>query len=73
MVSLAVVDNVSSEDVRIVSGFPKGSALSPLLFLLYTGDLALILENSLVIYADDSTLLAEVPKPSNKSVSCIIS
>ena len=33
----------------------------PLLFLLYTSDLFFILENKLISYADDSTLMAFVP------------
>ena len=37
--------------------------LDPLLFLLYTSDQPIILENTLVGYAEDSTLLAEVPNP----------
>ena len=35
--------------------------LGPLLFLLYTSELFSILENKLIGYADDSTLIAVVP------------
>ena len=42
---------------------PQGSVLGPLLFLLYTSELFLILENKLICYADDSTLMAVVPSP----------
>ena len=35
----------------------------PLLFLLYTSELFWILENKLIGYADDSTLMAVVPSP----------
>ena len=35
----------------------------PLLFLLYTSQLFSILENKLIGYADDSTLMAVVPSP----------
>ena len=34
-----------------------------LLFLLYTSELFSILENNLIGYADDSTLMAVVPSP----------
>ena len=40
-----------------------GSVLGPLLFLLYTSELFTILENKLIGYADDSTLMAVVPSP----------
>ena len=42
---------------------PQGSVLGPLLFLLYTSELFSILENKLIGYADDSTLMAAVPSP----------
>ena len=40
---------------------PQGSVLGPLLFLMYTSELFSILENKLIGYADDSTLMAVVP------------
>ena len=42
---------------------PQGSVLGQLLFLLYTSELFSILENKLIGYADDSTLMAVVPSP----------
>ena len=47
--------------VNVVSGVPQGSVLGSLLFLLYTLELLSILENKLVGYADDSTLIDVVP------------
>ena len=41
----------------------RGVFLGPLLFLLYTLKLFSILENKLIGYADDSTLMAVVPSP----------
>ena len=42
---------------------PQGSVLGPLLFLLYMPELFSILENKLIGYADESTLMAVVPSP----------
>ena len=49
--------------VKVVSAVPQGSVLGPLFFLLYTSELFYILENKLIGYADDSTLMAVVPSP----------
>ena len=46
-----------------MSGVPQGSVLGPLLFLLYTSELFSIMENKLIGYADDSTVIAVVPSP----------
>ena len=58
-----MIDGCRSKLVYVVSGMPQGSVLGPLLFLLYTSDLFSILENKLIGYADDSTLVAVVPSP----------
>ena len=42
---------------------PQGSVFDLLLFLLYTLELFSILENKLIGYADDSTLIGVVPSP----------
>ena len=61
-----MVDGCRSKLVNVVSGVPQGSVLGPLLFLLYTSELFYILENKLIGYADDSTLMAIVPSPGVK-------
>ena len=55
-----IVDGCRSKLVNVVSGVPQGSVLDPLLFLLYTLELFSILENKLIGYADNSTLMAVV-------------
>ena len=61
-----VIDGVESSSVPVISGVPQGSVLGPLLFLVYTSELSEIVENTLVTYADDSTLLATVPSPAKR-------
>ena len=58
-----MVDGCRSKLVDVVSGVPPGSVLGPLLLILYTSELFSILENKLIGYADDSTLMAVVPSP----------
>ena len=58
-----MINGCRSELVNVVSGVPQGSVLGPLLFLLYTSELFSMLENKLIGYADDSTLMAVVPSP----------
>ena len=56
-----MVDGCPNKLVNVVSGVPQGSVFAPLLLFLYTSELFHILENKLVGYADDSTLMAVVP------------
>ena len=58
-----MVDGCRNKLVNVVSGVPQGIVLLPLLFLLYTSELFSFLENKLIGYADDSTMIAVVPSP----------
>ena len=58
-----MVDSCRSKLVNVVSGVPQGSVLRPLLILLHTSELFYILENKLIDFADDFTLMAVVPSP----------
>ena len=58
-----MVDGFRSKLVNAVSGMSQSSVLGPLLFLMYSSGLFSILENKLIGYADDSTLMAVVPSP----------
>ena len=72
-VQRVVFDGICSENVRVVSGVPQGSVLGSLLILLYTSDLPITLENTLVGYTADSTLLGEVLELGNRvhTVVCL--
>jgi len=51
------INNMNSEVQEVQCGIPQGSALGPLLFLLYINDLPRAIEpNSPVIFADDCNL-----------------
>ena len=56
-----MVDGCRSKLVNAVSGVPRGSILGSVLFLLYTSEHFSILNNNLIGYADDTTLIAVVP------------
>ena len=49
--------------VDAVSRVLQGGVLGPLFFILYTSELFYILEDKLIGYAVDSTLMAVVPSP----------
>ena len=60
-----MVDGCWSKLVYVVSGVLQGSVLGALLLILFTSEIfsISILENKLIGYADDSTLMAIVPSP----------
>ena len=60
-----------SKQVNVVSGAPQGTLLASLLFLLYTSQLFSILENKLIGYADESTLLSVVAESLNRDFSMV--
>ena len=62
-----VVDGQFNEYRNVISAVPQGNVLGPLLSILYTHNMWFRLENMLVSYAGDATLLAHIPSPNMKS------
>ena len=62
-----VVDGVTSSLLDTNAGVPQGSRLGPLLFLIYINDIVADIESEILIFADDTTLLASGTDPSETS------
>ena len=57
-VQVTDVDGTMSVAKGIICGVPQDSNLGPLLFLLYITDMSAAVKCKLLLYADDSVLLA---------------
>ena len=62
-----MVDGAESKWISKISCTPQGSVLGPLLFMLYSSEMFELVVNRLFAYADDSTLLAVLRKPEDRS------
>ena len=54
---LVDVSGTFSSTANISCGVPQGSILGPLLFLVYVNDMSAVVQNKLLLYADDSAIL----------------
>ncbi len=55
---LVSIDGISSSFQSVTCGVPQGSLLGPLLYLCYSNDMELAVHNKLMLYADDSVIIA---------------
>ena len=60
---VVVVDSSKSNIRDVSAGVPQGSRLGPLLFILYINDIIDDLESEVMIFADDTSLLATGKDP----------
>ena len=60
---VVVVDGVKSDVLDVEAGVPQGSRLGPLLFIIYMNDIINDLESDILIFADDTSLLASGSDP----------
>ena len=62
-----VVDGVKSSLLEVKAGVPQGSRLGPLLFIIYINDIVKDIESEILIFADDTTLIATGTDPAETS------
>ena len=58
-----IVDGAKSSLLDVKAGVPQGSRLGPLLFIIYINDIVNDIESEIMIFADDTTLLASGKDP----------
>ena len=64
-----MVDGVKSDVLNVQAGVPQGSRLGPLLFIIYINDITNNLESDILIFADDTSLLASGDDPAETAAA----
>ena len=62
----AIADGVISNWKSVLSAFPQGSVLGPILFLIYINDLDDDISSKVLTFADDTKLFRKVTHDTNK-------
>ena len=60
---IVVVDGVKSNILETTAGVPQGSRLGPLLFIIYMNDIVSGIESDILVFADDTSLMASGKDP----------
>ena len=60
---VVVVDGIKSDKLDVQAGVPQGSRLGPLLFIIYMNDIISDIESDILIFADDTSLMASGADP----------
>ena len=60
---LVSIDGINSSLKQLSCGVPQGSLLGPLLYLCYSNDMETSVKNKLLLYADDSVIIASHKDP----------
>jgi hypothetical protein len=58
-----------SEEVRVMSGVPQGSAFGPLLFLAYVNDIWRNIESTTRLFADDGIIYRKIKNKEDRKVA----
>ncbi|KAK3103719.1 hypothetical protein FSP39_021305 [Pinctada imbricata] len=58
-----VINGTSSDWLEITAGFPQGSILGPLLFLIYINDIVTDIRSNIRLFADDTSLYIIIENP----------
>ena len=64
---VVMVDGIKSDTLEVKAGVPQGSRLGPLLFIIYMNDIVDDIESDILIFADDTSLMASGSDPSETS------